>query len=187
MVDNWCEEKQKDVEIVVNDWAVLSMAKKTPHLKLCMGTLLNKRKKDPRMKYKKGTREFYSENSLNADFYRDFLREKCGFQRFEWESCGYPQRFPEGKNSLHFPFYQTNTSQYCQLHAICTEGERGKQCFVENCPHFCEKYMLIYPEHLHMIGRYNSLFGLDLETLMHPEILKEKEEAGIDRFVLGLI
>lgn len=82
MVDNWCEEKQKDVEIVVNDWAVLSMVKKTPHLKLCMGTLLNKRKKDPRMKYKKGAREFYSENSLNADFYRDFLREKCGFQRF---------------------------------------------------------------------------------------------------------
>ena len=58
---------------------------------------------------------------------------------------------------------------------------------VENCPHFCEKYTLTYPEHLHMIGRYNSLFGLDLETLMHPEILKEKEEAGIDRFVLGLI
>ena len=47
MVDNWCEEKQKDVEIVVNDWAILSMAKKTPHLKLCMGTLLNKRKKIP--------------------------------------------------------------------------------------------------------------------------------------------
>lgn len=187
MVDNWCEEKQKDVEIVVNDWAVLSMVKKTPHLKLCMGTLLNKRKKDPRMKYKKGAREFYSENSLNADFYRDFLREKCGFQRFEWESCGYHQRFPKGKNSLHFPFYQTNTSQYCPLHAICTEEERGKQSFVENCSHFCEKYMLIYPEHLHMIGRYNSLFGLDLETLMHPEILKEKEEAGIDRLVLGLI
>ena len=187
MVDNWCEEKQKDVEIVVNDWAVLFMVKKTPHLKLCMGTLLNKRKKDPRMKYKKGAREFFSENSLNADFYRDFLREKCGFQRFEWESCGYHQRFPKGKNSLHFPFYQTNTSQYCPLHAICTEGERGKQSFVENCPHFCEKYTLTYPEHLHMIGRYNSLFGLDLETLMHPEILKEKEEAGIDRFVLGLI
>lgn len=187
MVDNWCEEKQKDVEIVVNDWAVLSMVKKTPHLKLCMGTLLNKRKKDPRMKYKKGAREFYSENSLNADFYRDFLREKCGFQRFEWESCGYHQRFPKGKNSLHFPFYQTNTSQYCPLHAICTEGERGKQSFVENCPHFCEKYTLTYPEHLHMIGRYNSLFGLDLETLMHPEILKEKEEAGIDRLVLGVI
>lgn len=56
------------------------------------------------MKYKKGTREFYSENSLNADFYRDFLREKCGFQRFEWESCGYPQRFPEGKTVCIFLF-----------------------------------------------------------------------------------
>ena len=67
------------------------------------------------------------------------------------------------------------------------QSAQKKQSFVENCPHFCEKYTLTYPEHLHMIGRYNSLFGLDLETLMHPEILKEKEEAGIDRFVLGLI
>lgn len=188
MVDNWCEEKETTAEIVVNDWAMISMVKKAaPHLKICMGTLLNKRKKDPRVKYKKGNRELYSENNLNADFYRDFLQENCGFQRFEWESCGYPQHFPEGKNSVHFPFYQTNTSQYCPLHAICTEGERGKQSFVESCPHFCEKYALAYPEHLRMTGRYNSLFGLDLETLIHPEVLKEKEEAGIDRLVLDLI
>lgn len=79
MVDNWCEEKQKDVEIVVNDWAVLSMVKKTPHLKLCMGTLLNKRKKDPRMKYKKGALEFYSENSLNADFTEIFYGRSADF------------------------------------------------------------------------------------------------------------
>ena len=142
------------------------------------------------MGYKKGGRILYEQNSLNAEFYRKFLGEECNIWRYEWEACGYAQNFPgtlNEKNSLHFPFYQTNTSQYCQLHAICTEGERGKQCFVENCPHFCEKYMLIYPEHLHMIGRYNSLFGLDLETLMHPEMLKEKEEAGIDRLVLGVI
>ena len=188
MVDNWCEEKQTDIEIVVNDWAMVSMVKKSaPYLKLCMGTLLNKRKKDPRMKYKKGDRELYSENSLNADFYRNFLQEDFGFQRFEWESCGYPQHFPEGKNSLHFPFYQTNTSQYCPLHAICTEGERRKQSFIERCPHFCEKYMLAYPEHLHMIGRYNSLFGLDMETLMQPELLREYEKSGIDQLVLGLV
>lgn len=71
------------------------------------------------MKYKKGAREFYSENSLNADFYRDFLREKCGFQRFEWESCGYPQRFPEGKQSA-FSFlsdeYFPVLSASCNLH-----------------------------------------------------------------------
>ena len=187
MVDNWCEERHTTVEIVVNDWAMISMVKKaSPHLELCMGTLLNKRKKDPRMKYKKGNREFYSENSLNAEFYRDFLREECGFQRFEWESCGCQQHFPEGKNSLHFPFYQTNTSQYCPLHALCTEGERGKQSLVKSCPHFCEKYMLVYPEHLRMTGRYNSLFGLDLETLMLPELLKEYEKSGIDRLVLEL-
>ena len=187
MVDNWCETKQTSEEIIVNDWAMISMAGKTaPHLELCMGTLLNKRKKDPRMKYKKGNHELYGENSLNADFYRDFLKEKCNFQRFEWESCGYRQHFPEGKNSLHFPFYQTNTSQYCPLHAICTEGERGRQRPVKSCPHFCEKYALTYPEHLKMTGRYNSLFGLDMEILMHPELLEEYEKTGIDRLVLGI-
>ena len=124
MVDNWCEEKQKDVEIVVNDWAILSMARKDPHLKLCMGTLAQQKKKRDPDEIQKGTREFYSENSLNADFYRDFLREKCGFQRFEWESCGYPQRFPE-ENSLHFLLSDEYFPASSNFHAICTEGERG--------------------------------------------------------------
>ena len=83
-----------------------------------MGTLLNKRKKDPRLSYLKGRLPdkdtgLLAENSLNADFYQKALEKNLGFVRYEWESCGYPQRFPEGKNSLHLPFYQTNTSQYC--------------------------------------------------------------------------
>ncbi len=39
---------------------------------------------------------------------------------------------PEGKNSMHLPFYQTNTSQYCPLYAACTKGSRSAQMPVRN-------------------------------------------------------
>ena len=189
-VDNWCKETQISVEIIINDWALVEMLKKySERLTPVLGTLLNKRKKDPRINYKKGNKTLYERNSLNAEFYRKFLGEECNIWRYEWESCGYAQKFPnflKGKNSLHFPFYQTNTSQYCPLHALCTEGERGKQKMVTNCPHFCEQNTVLYPKHLHMAGRYNSLFGMDVEILNHPDKLREYEEAGIDRLVLGL-
>ena len=149
-VDNWCCIHGMNVEIVVNDWAVAEMLHgKTSHLCPVFGTLLNKRKKDPRMKYKSGDISLFQRNSLNAKFYRDFLAKEFHIHRYEWESCGYPQEFPPGKNSLHLPFYQTNTSQYCPLYALCTTGDRGMQQLAEYCPKFCEKYALLYPEHLH--------------------------------------
>ena len=147
---------------------------------------MNKQKKDPRMHYKKGSTRGLGENNLQAGFYRRFLKDTYGINRYEWESCGYPQVFPQGKNSLHLPYYQTNTSQYCPLYASCTEGERGKQRLPESCPGYCEQYAYIYPEHLHMAGRYNSLFGLDEELVKHPEQLKAYQQAGIDRLVIGL-
>lgn len=186
-VDNWCKEKQISVETVVNDWALVEMLKKYPkRLTPVLGTLLNKRKKDPRMNYKKGNKTLYGQNSLNADFYREFLGKQCNIWRYEWETCGYAQKFPTGKNSLHVPFYQTNTSQYCPLHALYIEGKRGKQKLVMSCPHFCEQNAVLYPKHLHMMGRYNSLFGADTEVLQHPEKLEAYVTAGIDRLVLGL-
>lgn len=189
-VDNWCRERDTSVEIVVNDWAMAEMLRKySTRLIPVFGSLLNKRKKDPRMSYKKGDRSLYEQNNLNAEFYRKFLEEECKIRRYEWETCGYEQKFPDvqkGKKSLHFPYYQTNTSQYCPLHAVYVEGERGRQRPIKSCPYFCEKYALLYPKHLHMVGRYNSLLGVDTEVLYHPEKLEAYLEAGIDRLVLGL-
>lgn len=186
-VDNWCCIHGMNVEIVVNDWAVAEMLHgKTSHLCPVFGTLLNKRKKDPRMKYKSGDTSLFQQNSLNVEFYRNFLAEEFHIHRYEWESCGYPQEFPPGKNSLHLPFYQTNTSQYCPLYALCTTGDRGTQQFVEHCPKFCEKYALLYPEHLHMMGRYNSLFGVDKTLLESPEMWKKIKGIKPDRIVVNL-
>ena len=197
----WCREKDTCIEIVINDWAMAdiierqnaeSAIKKSEdinemgqYLIPCLGILLNKRKKDPRFPYKKGDKSLYSQNNLNADFYREYLQNEFGIQRYEWESCGYEQEFPRGKNSLHLPYYQTNTSQYCPLHAICTTGNRGMQHLVKECPHYCSTYTLAYPKNLNMTGRFNSLFGIDKELPDHPEKIKAYANAGIDRLVIG--
>lgn len=197
----WCKEKDTCIEIVINDWAMADIiAKQNAELAIkkseainemrqylipCLGILLNKRKKDPRFPYKKGDKSLYSQNNLNADFYRKYLQSEFGIQRYEWESCGYEQEFPQGKNSLHLPYYQTNTSQYCPLYAICTTGNRGIQHLVKECSHYCSIYRLSYPKHLNITGRFNSLFGIDKELLNHPEKIKAYANAGIDRLVIG--
>lgn len=197
---SWCQ-KNGSIEIVVNDWGIAQLVGRYPEqFELCMGTLLNKRKKDPRLSYLKSRLPdkdtgLLAENSLNADFYQKALEKSLGFVRYEWESCGYPQKFPEGKNSLHLPFYQTNTSQYCTLYAQYREHNRGRQYLQTECPGYCQMQAFLYPEHLHMTGRYNSLFALDqtvlraLETGSVENAAFRKEEQGVqpDRAVLNLL
>ena len=120
----WCGQKERWLELLVNDWglAELLRKKRSPYLEPVLGPLLNKRKKDPRLAWKTGSLESLAENSLNADFYREFLAEELGIRRYEWEACGYPMKLPPGNHSLHLPFYQTNTSQFCPDFAGCAFG-----------------------------------------------------------------
>ena len=120
----------------------------------------------------------------------EYLKAEFQIERYEWESCGNTGtgKFPEGKNSMHLPFYQTNTSQYCPLYAACTKGSRSAQMPVRECPRFCEKQAFLYPEHLRMMGRYNSLFGMNLTVLQDPETIgKMYGLRGIDRIVVNLL
>lgn len=183
----WCEQKNKTIEIVVNDWGTAHLAAQLPVFSLCLGVLLNKRKKDPRMAYKLGNRTLFEQNSVHAAFYREYLKEEFRMERYEWESCGdtSTSKFLEGKNSLRLPFYQTNTSQYCPLYATCTEGSRGAQVPIRECPKFCERQAFLYPEHLRMVGRYNSLFGVDLTVLKRTGAMLELR--GVDRVVVNLL
>ncbi|MFR6132602.1 MAG: hypothetical protein ACLUI5_03405 [Fusicatenibacter saccharivorans] len=105
MLDNWCGQHQEKLEIVVNDWGTVALAAERKNFTVCLGILLNKRKKDPRMKYKQGNDALFRKNSLNAEFYRTYLKENFGIDRYEWESFGFPQIFPSGENSLHFPVF----------------------------------------------------------------------------------
>lgn len=185
-MDRWCERRQTCIEVVVNDWGMADLVKnRTRNLTPSLGILLNKRKKDPRIFFKKGDQRLFEKNNLNAGFYRNFLKEEFGIERFEWESCGYGQEFPEGKNGLHIPLYQTNTSQYCPLRAVCLNGKRGAQKLAKSCPHYCAEHVFLYPEHLHMVGRYNSLFGIDMEILKDSKLLERCAKKGVDRVVIS--
>ena len=211
-LDQWCQKpgmetlvnpgknrRLEKLEIVINDLGMVVMAEELElkNLALSMGTLLNRRRKDPRMAYKFGKKELLNENSLNAEFYRQYVRNEWNIHRVEWESCGYQQNIGEKQDffggdagiasSIHIPYYQTNTSEYCTLYAICTNGDRGKQDRVEHCPHYCEKYAFLYPDHLKMIGKGNSLFAFDLEILRNQEILRNYREQGVDRLVIHLL
>lgn len=84
----WCERKNKTVELVVNDWGTAHLAAHFPVFSICLGILLNKRKKDPRMAYKLGDRTLFEKNSVHAAFYRKYLKAEFQIERYEWESCG---------------------------------------------------------------------------------------------------
>ena len=187
----WCDRAQTRIEIVAGDWGMLSLiCERGTWFEPVFGVLLNKRRKDPRVRYKigvSGVNEPPADNALNSSFYREYLKKTYGITRFEQESCGYCIQLPEGKNSIHFPFYQTNTSQYCPLYARCREGSRGRQRETEVCPRYCGDYVFSYPDHLHMVGRYNSLFSYDTQILTESTLLFSYIAHGADRIVLNLM
>lgn len=188
----WCAGQQKKLELVINDWGMLSMIreKKYECFTLTLGVLLQKHRKDVRMRYKQGfqkDKNLFGESAVRASFYREYLREHFGITRISYEACGYPVKIAPGKASLHLPFYQMNTSQHCTLYARCHNGDRGKQTPVKTCPGYCRDQVFLYPESLHMIGRYNSLFGYDETILTDGQILQRYLEEGVDRVVMELL
>ena len=189
-VYKWSKDNNKPIEIVINDWGMLKLLEdKRDCFQIALGVLLNKRKKDPRYSYKNGYKEniaLISDNSLNISDFNEFLKSK-GISRYEYESCGYTVHITEGNHSMHLPFYVTNTSQYCTLHAMCTQLDRGKQKLVLGCKMYCKDYVFAYPKHLKMVGRYNSLFAFDETLLKDEEKLSEYIKNGIDRIVLNFI
>lgn len=180
----WCHHHRLQMELEINDWGMLELIKEykevfTPIL----GRLLNKRHKDPRESY---LSQRIPEKATIADFYRNHLDKKYGIKRLEWELTECIPIDLKGQNTLHLPYYQTNTSQYCPIYAVCQEGDRGRQREPKDCPHYCEKYVFLYPKHLHMIGKYNSLFGYAAKGLEDMEYLEQLLLSGYDRVVINL-
>ena len=129
-----------------------------------------------------------------ADFYQEYLRETLGIKRLEEEVSltFFLNRIAKVqedgmKRSLHLPYYQTNTSSYCPLYAQIVRGARGRQALVRECSQLCSQYTFLYPSHLKMVGRYNSLFGLDDEILRSGDDLHEYAAMGVDRIVLNFL
>ena len=185
----WCKQEKFPCEVVIHDWGMAALLKgKEDMLTPILGVLLNKRRKDPRMNYKLGFQaDAMHENAANNAFYQKYLKEQYGIVRYEYESCGYDFVVPDGHHSIHVPYFQTNTSQYCPLFARCVNGDRGNQTLVKNCPQYCRDFVFLYPEHLRMVGRYNSLFGYDKRALEEIDFWAKIRKSNIDRMVVNLM
>ncbi len=147
--------------------------------------MLNKRRKRPSDSVqKKGEQKWFERNSLNAGFYRNFLEREYGIQRFEWESCGYEQQIPPGKTACIFRSIRPIHHSIVLLVQYVKLAREDDKSFAKKCPGYCAEYALLYPEHLHMMGRYNSLFGIDMRILKEEEILENYIQNGVDRVVI---
>jgi len=151
-------------ELVFNDWGMLMLLQ--PHLQAflpVLGTRLNPRRKDPRMGCKAGAARqmaLLAQNATNGADYRAYLC-RFGVKRYEFEACGVDFHVPPGQHSIHLPYYQTNTSMYCPLRALCETGDRGMQSPDAGCPGYCERNGFLYPAQLKLEGRFNSLVAMD--------------------------
>ncbi len=178
-------------EIAVNDWGTAHLIRKWKQetqncVKLNLGILLNRYKKDNRSRYLKEETKCFQETNLNSEFYQQYLKENQ-IERYELEACGHEIVIPKGKHSLHLPFFQTNTAQFCTLYAKCACGDSGRQKSVEQCPGYCRGLVFLYPRHLEMFGKYNTLFGYDRTSLEEMEYLNQSVRQGIDRIVVNLL
>lgn len=187
---SWCAIQNRRLELVVNDWGMLSILRKNKNscFDITLGVLLTKRRKDVRLPYRRGfSEQDFIETPIQAPFYREFLSSHFHVSRISYESCGYPVLIAPGNASLHFPFYQMNTSQFCPLCAACESEDRGSQHAVSQCPQYCRVRAFLYPEFLHMVGRYNSLFGYDEKALSDPGRLCSFLAQGGGRIVAELL
>lgn len=181
-----CLDTTNADELCVNDLGALALARKT-RLTPTLGIQLNRRRKDARLPYKTGWQNalpLLSRNGLDDAGFREWLAE-LGVTRFEYEACGYAPSIAPGRHSLHLPFYQTNTSHACPLAAACFGLDPGQE--VPDCRHICETRARLYPDELHMVGRYNSLFALDPNILATSVPLSRLLASGVDRIVVNLL
>ncbi len=170
-------------EITVNDFGTAALLKGE---KLTLGVLVNRHRKDPRLKALNVPAEM-GENDTGSPGYLRRL-ERMGFGRLEWETCAFPLRIPaEMKSTVRLPFYQINLSSRCPLRALLEEGDKGCQMPAGDCPVApCRDLVFVYGSGLKVLGRYNGLFGLDGEALWAKEGLERLRDRGADRMLADL-
>lgn len=184
------EQRILSMELVVNDFGLLSVLDQggMPAFRITAGISFNKRKKDVRLPYVMDVNDpdhLLRENALNTGFYPEELKKRFSVDRFTCETVGYRYRLPEGKITLMAPFYLMNTGTFCPLAAFCETADRGKQRQIKRCRDYCREEVLLYPEFLSMVGRYNSIYGMDQRFFNDLLYLKEYLGKGVDRLILN--
>jgi hypothetical protein len=193
-LNKWAIDNSKNIELVVNDWGLLYLLNCNNYCNIqpVLGILLNKRKKDFNHKYnfwskKKNAKNLLRYNNLNSKLLQEFLA-KNKITRYEFEVHNNYNNIPNGKHSLHFPFFQISTSQYCTLNAICENFDRSKQRFVSNCRKYCDEICFIYPKSFNMVGFGNSIYGFQEDIFTNYKILSYYVNSNkIDRLIYNSI
>ncbi len=158
------KEYQAQTEVLINDWGMLDPMRGANALIPALGTRLNRRRKDPRLKWRSGYdayADLIPQNAANDPAFRKMLGE-CGVLRYEYESCGSANAPVGTSNSLHLPLYHTNASRLCTLRAMCEFGDRGRQ-IAGVCGIYCEDNACLYPERYRMLGRGNAIVAFDAD------------------------
>lgn len=100
------------------------------------------------------------------------------------DDCG-GQMAMKTASEVYLPFYQTNTGTFCPLYAATVNGDRGRQLRAENCNNICETKHFLYPSHLNLYGKYNSLMGLNDDLLTNAVLIADAAKA-LGRAVINL-
>lgn len=173
--------------MIANDWGMLELIRKNKlEIPVQLGVLLNKRRKDSRIQYKKGDKLLsqLQENTFNDVLVQKFMKERYKIDAYCYESCQYAQNVNKG-SVLFYPYYQLNTGAKCTIRGSVRYCDRGKQCGQEKCQYECLKYFYSYPTHLAMVGCYNSLFGYDKKVLHDSKVFRSYMEKGIKRIIIN--
>lgn len=146
------------VFITVNDWGTLLMLSGLlpACASLILGTLFNKRKKDPRISRLNAIPQ--AESTVNVPEVGELLlahRVTC----IAFESLPESQMpVPRFESEVHLPYYQMCTAGFC-----LTRAEQEKHIPRQDpvpCPGYCLKNRETEPVPFPMIPRFNSLFSL---------------------------
>ncbi len=146
------------VFVTVNDWGTLLLLSGLlpPCASLILGTLFNKRKKDPRIS--RLTAPPPKESTVNVPEVGNMLfshRVACiAFEALPEKQMPAP-RF---ESEVHLPYYQICTAGFCLIRAA-REEHVPRQDSV-SCPNYCMEKEETRPVPAPMITRFNSLFAL---------------------------
>ena len=162
------EDKLKYCEIVVSDWGVFRLARKL-ELKVCIGRLLSRQTRDPRIS---GVSDGLSGVNVNSSF-AAFLNLR-GVERIEIDNPSQGIRIGAAvamrlKISVHYPFAVVTTTRFCPTALSGYENgvRRVTTCRLE-CKEFAFKFTgsrILRP----LILKGNSLFYFNDLLAVLPE------------------
>lgn len=173
-------EHTQDIEIVVNDWGVINfLCRDFPNFSLCLGRLLNKQKRGPRIlnvtsKLPEKSLEYFK-LPLGESILSTSLKEKLNIKRIELDNLlqGIKRQNLNIPASLYYPFLYVTTTRYCLVAlAFWEEGFKRRTSF--KCDRECQRYGFILsnkqmPVKIYLKGNTqfvkNSNYPHNLESL----------------------